>query len=1018
MPEPTLVNSNQLAAAVLEAGGGTSGTTHDSGLISAATKVTDGVLTNGGNPTVTTLTSATANFQVGDVGKTILINGAGVAGGQFYTTIASRVSATQVTLGTLAPTLVASGAVCVFPTDNEIVNKAIEFDEIKTLRSAKVIGTKNVVETPKRWLKFLMRHYRRFAGAPGANYDSNSGRMLTLGDSIAINISPHLQRRYGYGGKNYKYGNPEISYSAAGVTVLNPVQPVTEGLYQRTPTGIIYELNAALGGELIFNLSGPITGVAVSYLAKNDTGKFKIQHQRNRTGAYVDCVNPWSIQRYDRRILSYTGCPYILVAGNFGAEVGMSVTGTNIPEGTTVLEVSDGVTNVTKTVTKSVGSAVLTMDSVEGIAPGMTVSGGGLGGYVVGINTVANTVTLNSAVGSGNGGVSDVVFSGFSVKLSAAPTGSASLVTFAANDAGVNDGVAGVLDTNNGSATEKFCTASVSKVGTDSQPDYHRIKIVATSGIVRIITLHADCGGLGLCHPLYRKQGWFDCAYSLGGRRVVEDFSVTPLSVWKRALAWLDPDFIAFRSLNDWSLNKQDFKEKFAEFIGNLQAAAPEATIIVGGAHNTGGVPERDSGYALTDDWVREWCADNDTLFVDIISNMPEYSNTWGALESVWSDGLHLGDVSNFLGYGSHYLSALMYRAIADILDYTCANSTLPIALNASRPIPGTPNKIRMYGETGGLEPVDRIFAFEGPPRTSLSVVAGHMGCEVNLSGGSGMNAGYRAGFQSIYYEGNQTGSALGLLSQGYSVLTFGHQGIYFLGFIVGANGSNIGTGTGSDGTANILNMNARACDGYRFLLPGNAGMVIEGRSTMSATGRALGIDIGASDSTAGTALWTWNTGATVADYLVNGAKVIGDTVITVDTGTAQIPVGAIVRFGTDANYYRVTAGVTGAGNITIAPALVANIADNTAMTVLVRPQVIFHGRVNDGHTTTYTHDEPIAAQTIHTPVCATAGTGAIATRMIGVVPSYATKAAGEAAVGVGEVFWSEADRKVFTRLA
>ena len=64
---------------------------------------TDGVIDIG---SLNTVTSATASFQPQDIGKTITVNGAGAAGAVHTTTIATRISATQVTLTAPAITAV------------------------------------------------------------------------------------------------------------------------------------------------------------------------------------------------------------------------------------------------------------------------------------------------------------------------------------------------------------------------------------------------------------------------------------------------------------------------------------------------------------------------------------------------------------------------------------------------------------------------------------------------------------------------------------------------------------------------------------------------------------------------------------------------------------------------------------------------------------------------------------------------------------------------------------------------
>jgi hypothetical protein len=84
-----------------------------SGAAGDARMVTDAAITTG----TATLTSVTAVFVAGDVGKGIWVAGAGAAGAQLSTTILSRTSATTVVLNTNAGTTV-SGATMVTGTNN------------------------------------------------------------------------------------------------------------------------------------------------------------------------------------------------------------------------------------------------------------------------------------------------------------------------------------------------------------------------------------------------------------------------------------------------------------------------------------------------------------------------------------------------------------------------------------------------------------------------------------------------------------------------------------------------------------------------------------------------------------------------------------------------------------------------------------------------------------------------------------------------------------------------------------
>ena len=68
--------------------------------------------------------------------------------------------------------------------------------------------------------------------------------------------------------------------------------------------------------------------------------------------------------------------------------------------------------------------------------------------------------------------------------------------------------------------------------------------------------------------------------------------------------------------------------------------------------------------------------------------------------------------------------------------------------------------------------------------------------------------------------------------------------------------------------------------------------------------------------------------------YMVNGAKVAGDIIIAMDTGTGGIAQGNVVKFAGDDNSYMVAAAT--ASTITLAaPGLRQALADNTAITVV-----------------------------------------------------------------------------------
>ena len=81
-----------------------------------------------------------------------------------------------------------------------------------------------------------------------------------------------------------------------------------------------------------------------------------------------------------------------------------------------------------------------------------------------------------------------------------------------------------------------------------------------------------------------------------------------------------------------------------------------------------------------------------------------------------------------------------------------------------------------------------------------------------------------------------------------------------------------------------------------------------------------------------------YDDGVRLTNYLVNGARAIGQTSIAVDTGVASssIPTGAKVIFDSHRAIYSVTTGISGAaGTIVISPALTTAIVDNEHVEVV-----------------------------------------------------------------------------------
>ncbi|KGA31124.1 P22 phage major capsid protein family protein [Pectobacterium odoriferum] len=123
-------------------------------------------------------------------------------------------------------------------------------------------------------------------------------------------------------------------------------------------------------------------------------------------------------------------------------------------------------------------------------------------------------------------------------------------------------------------------------------------------------------------------------------------------------------------------------------------------------------------------------------------------------------------------------------------------------------------------------------------------------------------------------------------------------------------------------GSAAIANMRGKQSVLFKVNESGTEQLLREGT-----LGRLEGFNI---HNSAGVAKHT-TSGAT--GYLVSGAKVEGDRIIAIDTGTGTIKAGDVATFAGDTNKYLVVAAT--ASSMTLAaPGLLQDVADNAAITV------------------------------------------------------------------------------------
>jgi hypothetical protein len=136
--------------------------------------------------------------------------------------------------------------------------------------------------------------------------------------------------------------------------------------------------------------------------------------------------------------------------------------------------------------------------------------------------------------------------------------------------------------------------------------------------------------------------------------------------------------------------------------------------------------------------------------------------------------------------------------------------------------------------------------------------------------------------------------------------------------------------------SASMLNLRGKQSVLFKVNEAGSSDMLRNGM-TDRLQGFALRNSAGLKQHTRGTT-------AASPSYLTNGAAVIGQTVIPIDTGTGTIVAGDVLTFGTDPNKYVVVGALT-AGSVTIAaPGLLTDVADGATVTsgAAYNPNVAF----------------------------------------------------------------------------
>ena len=866
------------------------------------------------------------------------------------------------------------------------------------LRSAKAIGAAKLTDGNKIALsRWWTNRHRKGTQLAGIQETSNIVT-LDLGDSVFSELGKSLQKRLGYGGTYVKVGN------MTGGTVATDQ-------WSRAPQGSVRTLTT---GQAIVFPATMMTAFYVNYLAKTGNGTLRI----STSGGTV--TNAWQINRLTRNVVYGTGTPSIYVHDLTGLQVGMKVLGTGITGGTTISAITP-TASVSTTATWLSGGRVLTVASVAGLTPLMRVeSGPEAGKRIESINVGALTVTLENTASFPSASSGTVTFIGRTVTLSANTTATnAGNLAFEMPDAGTDDG-GGTLNTGGvGTGAEKYSTAIMPIAGSNFGMSNYAITITCVAGPVDIVGAGFEAGGLQVASTNgFQPGGVFSAAYDEGGKRVNDHFNATTSDVFFRSIGWLNPEVISFKGLNDWNTASLTADmgggvTRWDQYIGKLRSAAPNALFVIFGTHPTFGDPLNDdtaSGYLQMDNWMREWCANSGfAVFVDVRANFPAFDRTLGSMANLSTDGLHIENAgTEAYGSGDQWVEALAMDVLRPVLETLGPYSTKLTGKNPSRTLAGNPNRIRMY--TGDVaSTTDSLFRFDLAPGARGAVL---LRPAESSASGNAYESTFQSGFAIKPADSGSSGNpgALRLLSSGNVIAAFGNNhfsGNASFGAIFGANSATDPA-------------DARCSNGWRFLQPNQAygakdGLISEARSG-SAT-RAFGVNIGASDTSEGTQLWSW-----MPDGKVNYHGLTSDAFTTNFTyqeptaaasgGSGYATAPTVVITGGGGSGATATASVSG-GKVTSVTVGAAGSGYTSA------PMITFTGGGGVGASATALLFNGAVNQinvnaTIHMPINAVAGTGSTP-RVIGVIPSYATTAAAVAAaeIGSGDVYYAEDVAKV-----
>jgi hypothetical protein len=496
---------------------------------------------------------------------------------------------------------------------------------------------------------------------------------------------------------------------------------------------------------------------------------------------------------------------------------------------------------------------------------------------------------------------------------------------------GGSDHGGGELDTDNGVEAGLQFSSAFNVLDANSTPQYYNIKITCTSGTVKIYDVGFDAGSIAkLAQGVWHSRGVYHCSWAEGGKNLGTHFNATSQAVWSRIWDFYDFDLASMKTLNN--VNESYLETHWPTFVALWETASGgDAQFMVFGTHPSGTsdaamLRDPDGNLSKIDDYWREYSAENQWAFVDIISSWPRHPKeddpSWTALTSTsWldipsddmhsssgpaADGIHPNTV------GASWWSILGFLAVKPAIDGAAGVPAIGSNYDRQmiRPMPGLHNAIKIQeGPSANAGPahLNNKFLFITPPA--------------------------QGGFVGITNKHTRLNGELARLT----------------GFEVPDDSS----------TVNEVNI------------------LLHGQQTFKAAFHPT------LHTPLGLGLWVTNHALCRAGLLVQGFSANYPTLIASGfTGQSTHPVFAVKVEGT----------LTTAGD--------------DLWLWMPNGDVEYH---QGSFKVDYQHEAPTANVTVVHPK--TGGT-------IARHKSYADKTTGEAAVAVGESFWSEADETVFTRLS